>query len=154
MKGWLHAAIRPRRSSHLASDSRFAKLRVRPTACAKLRRAPIKVKTSRFFACSRDSADDGTIDALSLPERDLTHPGRLGNNLAAPTAYAEVVPANTVAPSLLVIRGGVGPFVAEAAPHKDQMNCRAGHLYSQHDIVCDPQACIICHLTIGGGVAP
>jgi hypothetical protein len=76
------------------------------------------------------------------------------NNSGAPTAYAEVVPANTVAPSLLVIRGGVVPSVAEAAPHKDQMNCRAGHLYSQHDIVGDPQACIMGHLTIGGGVAP
>jgi hypothetical protein len=76
------------------------------------------------------------------------------DNLAAPTAYAEVVPANTVAPSLLVIRGGVVPSVTEAAPHKDQMNCRAGHLYSQHDIVGDPQACIMGHLTIGGGVAP
>ena len=30
--------------------------------------------TSRFFACSRDSAGDGTIDAISLPERDLMHP--------------------------------------------------------------------------------
>jgi hypothetical protein len=76
------------------------------------------------------------------------------NNPTAPTAYAEVVPANTVAPSLLVIRGVVGPSVVEAAPHQDQTNCKAGHLYSQHDMVGDPQACIMGRLTIGGGVAP
>jgi hypothetical protein len=77
------------------------------------------------------------------------------NNPAAPTASAEVMPANTAAPSLLAIRVLFGPSVDEPAPHKDQMNCKAGHLYSQHDIVGDPQACIMGRLTvIGGGVAP
>jgi hypothetical protein len=52
---------------------------MRPTACVKSLRAPIEVKTSRFLACSRDSAADGTIDALSLPERDLTHPLKEGS---------------------------------------------------------------------------
>ena len=88
------------------------------------------------------------IGAASMPAWSAA------DNLAAPTAYAEVVPANTVARSLFVIRGGVVPSVAEAAPHKDQTNCKAGHLYSQHDMVGDPQACIMGRLTIGGGVAP
>ena len=47
-----------------------------------------------------------------------------------------------------------GRSVDEAAPHRDQMNCKAGHLYSQHDIVGDPQACIMGRVTVtGGGVA-
>ena len=76
------------------------------------------------------------------------------NNPAAPTGSAEVIPNNTVAPSLLAIRALFGSSVDEATPHRDQMNCKAGHLYSQHDIVGDPQACIIGRLTIGRGVAP
>ena len=77
------------------------------------------------------------------------------NNPTAPTGSAEVMPVSTVAPSLLAIRALFGPSVDEAAPHRDQMNCKAGHLYSQHDIVGDPQACIMGRLTvIGGGVAP
>src|ERR1700757_1601691 len=77
------------------------------------------------------------------------------NSPAAPTAPAEVMPANTAAPSLLAIRVLFGPSVDEPAPHRDQMNCKAGHLYSQHDIVGDPQACIMGRLTvIRGGVAP
>jgi hypothetical protein len=43
--------FRPRLSSYFASDSRFAKVRVLPIVCARLRRALIEVKTSRFFAC-------------------------------------------------------------------------------------------------------
>jgi hypothetical protein len=82
-------------------------------------------------------------------------PWSAANNPAAPTASAEVMPANTAAPSLLAIRVLFGPSVDEPTPHKDQMNCKAGHLYSQHDIVGDPQACIMGRLTvIGGGVAP
>ena len=62
------------------------------------------------------------------------------NNSAAPTASAEVMPANTAAPALLALRVLFGPSVDD---------------YSQHDIVGDPQACIMGRLTvIGGGVAP
>jgi len=44
----LMRGVRPRRSSCFASDSRFTKVRMRPTACAELRRAPIEVKHHDF----------------------------------------------------------------------------------------------------------
>jgi hypothetical protein len=43
------------------------------------------------------------------------------------------------------------PSSALQAARQDPDNCKAGHLYSQHDIVGDPQACIKGLFTVGGG---
>ena len=45
------------------------------------------------------------------------------------------------------------PSSALQAARQDPDNCKAGHVYSQHDIVGDPQACIKGLFTVGG-VAP
>jgi hypothetical protein len=49
------------------------------------------------------------------------------------------------------------PSAVDTASPQDQTNCKAPHFYSQHDVVGDPQACIMGALTIGGSstaVAP
>src|ERR1700728_2861544 len=43
------------------------------------------------------------------------------------------------------------PSPALQAARQSPDNCKAGHVYSQHDIVGDPQACIMGTLTIGVG---
>jgi hypothetical protein len=43
------------------------------------------------------------------------------------------------------------PSAALQAARQDPDNCKAGHVYSQHDIVGDPQACIKGLFTVGGG---
>jgi hypothetical protein len=43
------------------------------------------------------------------------------------------------------------PSSALQAARQDPDNCKAGHLYSQHDIVGDPQSCIKGLFTVGGG---
>ena len=68
-----------------------------------------------------------------------------------------VMLAKNVTGSLPAPRSWLVPSGVDTAPHQDQTNCTARHFYSQHDIVGDPQACIMGALTIGGGstaVAP
>jgi hypothetical protein len=77
---------------------------------------------------------------------------------AAPAPIsADVMLAKNVTGSLPAARSWLVPSAVDPAPHQDQTNCRARHVYSQHDIVGDPQACIMGALTIGGSstaVAP
>jgi hypothetical protein len=40
---------------------------------------------------------------------------------------------------------------AASAPRKRDTQCRASQIYSQHDVVGDPEACIMNRATFGGG---
>jgi hypothetical protein len=66
---------------------------------------------------------------------------------------ANVILAKNVTGSLPAARSWLDPSPVDTAPRPDQTNCKAGHVYSQHDIVGDPRACIMGLVTIGG-VAP
>jgi hypothetical protein len=66
---------------------------------------------------------------------------------------ADVMLAKNVTGSLPASRSWLNPSPVPTAPRQDQTNCKAGHVYSQHDIVGDPQACIMGTLTIGGSSA-
>jgi hypothetical protein len=40
-------------------------------------------------------------------------------------------------------------------PRQPEKHCQPGHLYSQHDVVGDPETCIMGRYTVpGGGTAP
>ena len=70
---------------------------------------------------------------------------------------ADVMLAKNVTGSLPTPRSWLVPSAVDTASHQYETNCRVRHVYSQHDIVGDPQACIMGALTIGGGstaVAP
>jgi hypothetical protein len=70
---------------------------------------------------------------------------------------ADMMLAKNVTGSLPAVRSWLVPSAVDTASHQDSTNCRVGHVYSQHDIVGDPQACILGALTIGGSstaVAP
>jgi hypothetical protein len=66
----------------------------------------------------------------------------------------EVLLSKSVAGSLPATRSWFDPSPVDAASRQNATNCKAGNIYSQHDIVGDRQACIVNRLTIGGGVAP
>ena len=70
---------------------------------------------------------------------------------------AGVMLAKNVTGSLPAVTNWLVPSAVDIATQRDQTNCKARHFYSQHDIVGDPQACIMGALTIGGSstaVAP
>jgi hypothetical protein len=70
---------------------------------------------------------------------------------------ADVMLAKNVTGSLPAPRSWLVPSAVDTTQGQEQTNCKARHLYSQHDIVGDPQACIMGALTIGGSstaVAP
>jgi len=59
---------------------------------------------------------------------------------AAPTS-AQVMPANSNGTNLL----GVSNWVLTATdpePRQPKSQCKASHMYSQHDVVGDPETCI------------
>jgi hypothetical protein len=72
----------------------------------------------------------------------------------APLTSNVMLANNAVAASLPAARSWLEPSPVDVAIRKDRASCKAGQLYSQDDIVGDPQACIINRLTIGAGVAP
>ena len=57
--------FRPRLSSYFASDSRFAKVRVLPIVCARLRRAQIEFKNARSWL----ARETPLVMARSMPYR-------------------------------------------------------------------------------------
>jgi hypothetical protein len=71
----------------------------------------------------------------------------------APLDADVIIAKNVVAAPLPAARSWLDPSPVDTAPPQDQTNCKAGHVYSQHDIVGDPQACIMGTLTIGGSSA-
>jgi hypothetical protein len=65
------------------------------------------------------------------------------------TAAVEVVPSSNFVPSGVAERSWLEPSAANARP-KATTNCRPGHVYSQHDIVGDPESCIKQGVTLPG----
>jgi hypothetical protein len=57
------------------------------------------------------------------------------------SAAAEVVTSNEFAPAAVTERSWLEPSGANSRPTAAN-NCRPGHVYSQHDIVGDPESCI------------
>jgi hypothetical protein len=73
-----------------------------------------------------------------------------GNSDQQPAATAQVAPASPYGNTLL---GMLSSILTDTdttpQPKKDQ--CRASHLYSQHDVVGDPEACFMGHYNFGSG---
>lgn len=65
------------------------------------------------------------------------------------TASVEVATVNEFAPSAVAERSWLEPSAANARP-KVTNNCRPGHVYSQHDLVGDPESCIMQGVTLPG----
>ena len=64
-------------------------------------------------------------------------------------ASLEVATVNEFAPSAFAERSWLEPSAANARP-KVTNNCRPGHVYSQHDLVGDPESCIMQGVTLPG----
>jgi hypothetical protein len=62
---------------------------------------------------------------------------------------AQVVPAGPNSNSLLYVLKPVA--TSDSTPHQPKQNCRAPQMYSQHDVVGDPEGCFMGRYTIGGG---
>jgi hypothetical protein len=67
------------------------------------------------------------------------------------TAAVEMVASNNAAPAKDADRSWLEPSAANARP-KATTNCKPGHLYSQHDVVGDPESCVKQVVTLGVGV--
>jgi hypothetical protein len=62
---------------------------------------------------------------------------------------AEVMPAtNAVEPSLVSF---LKPITTDTELHQQRTNCKAPQLYSQHDVIGDPEACIMGQFNLPGG---
>ena len=68
---------------------------------------------------------------------------------AAP-ASAQVMPANPRGNTLLGMLNSVLTDT-NTTPRVQNDRCKAGHLYSQHDVVGDPEACFMGHYSFGSG---
>jgi hypothetical protein len=68
---------------------------------------------------------------------------------------AEVMPAHSTSGTLLSPLTSLDPTRSLVSSTENRTRCEAGHIYSQHDIVGDRDACIMGGLTVssGGGVA-
>ncbi len=73
----------------------------------------------------------------------------------APALNADVMLVHSATPSVPVLPSWIGASRGDVTSPQDRTNCKVGHIYSQHDIVGDPEACIMGALTISGrGAAP
>jgi hypothetical protein len=63
---------------------------------------------------------------------------------------AQVEPAASADHSLLGILGSV---LSESTKHQAKAPCKSPYLYSQHDVVGDPEACFMGQATFGGSTA-
>jgi len=68
---------------------------------------------------------------------------------AAPT-NAQVMPANSNSNTLLGLLSSILTGT-DPGPRQPKDPCKASHLYSQHDVVGDPEACFMGRYTIGNG---
>ena len=64
----------------------------------------------------------------------------------------DVMIAKNVAAPIPAATDWLQPSPNDLPTPQDRTNCKARHVYSQHDTVGDPQACIMAILTIGGGI--
>jgi hypothetical protein len=69
-------------------------------------------------------------------------------NVLAPID-AEVMPATIAVPPSLV--GFLKPITTDTDLHQQRTNCKSPQLYSQHDVVGDPEACIMGQFNLPGG---
>jgi hypothetical protein len=67
------------------------------------------------------------------------------------TAAVKMVASNNSAPVKDADRSWLEPSAANARP-KATTNCKPGHLYSQHDVIGDPESCVKQVVTLGVGV--
>jgi hypothetical protein len=68
-------------------------------------------------------------------------------------ATAQVVPSSSFAPSGVSDRSWLEPSAANARP-KASSNCRPGLVYSQHDVIGDPESCITQGVSLPNMVGP
>jgi hypothetical protein len=68
---------------------------------------------------------------------------------AAP-ADARIVPANPYGNTLLGMLSSIFTGT-DPGPRQSKGQCKASHLYSQHDVVGDPDACFMNRYTLGNG---
>jgi hypothetical protein len=61
---------------------------------------------------------------------------------------AEVMPATSVVKSSML--GFLKPLVTDTELHQARKSCRSPQLYSQHDVVGDPEACFMGRFTLPG----
>jgi hypothetical protein len=81
------------------------------------------------------------ISAAALPARFASAEGPAPIN-------ARVEPAGNADHSLLAILGSV---LSESPRHQVKAPCKSPYLYSQHDVVGDPEACFMGQATFGSG---
>jgi hypothetical protein len=80
----------------------------------------------------------------------LGAPAWSGSPDRQPAATATMVPASPYGNTLLGMLSSVLTDTDTTPPQrKDQ--CKASHLYSQHDVVGDPEACFMGHYNFGSG---
>jgi len=78
-------------------------------------------------------------------------PASVGTQTTVAAEAAVPAFSNYLAPAALVDQ------LARKAPDastKSSNNCRPGHIYSEHDMVGDPDSCIMQGISLGGGFAP
>jgi hypothetical protein len=75
-------------------------------------------------------------------------PARFASAQEPAPINAQVQPAGTADHSLLAILGSV---VSESPRHQAKAPCKSPYLYSQHDVVGDPEACFMGQATFGSG---
>jgi hypothetical protein len=63
---------------------------------------------------------------------------------------AQVMPANSNSNTLLGMLSSILTRT-DPGPHQPKGQCKASQLYSQHDVVGDPETCIMNRHTIGTG---
>jgi hypothetical protein len=67
----------------------------------------------------------------------------------AVSGAVEMVSSNNLAPSGVIEHSWLKPSVADARPQASH-NCKPGHLYTQHDLVGDPESCIMQGVSLAG----
>ena len=88
------------------------------------------------------------IVLCSLSFGSAAMPMQYANAVQPASINAPAGPANTTDHSLLAVLGSV---MTASAKHEEKAPCEAPHLYSQHDVVGDPEACFMGQATFGSG---
>ncbi len=92
------------------------------------------------------------IGTASRPAWSGTHATEAATE--ASTIDAEVMPAQSKAGSLLASPSWLYASRADVTSRQDRTNCKVGHIYSRHDVVGDPEACIMGALNASFRGAP
>ena len=80
----------------------------------------------------------------------LGTPAWSGSTDAAPPINAQVMPAGNPAENSLLGMLSSVLTGTDNTPHQPKNQCKASQLYSQHDVVGDPEACFMGRYTVGG----